>query len=1651
MHPSRLLFPLIMLSLVVLAGAAPAAALSITDYSMSPSSGTFTPLTGATFPPRSGGSLDDGYYNGIPIGFNFNFNDSIYTTLAATTNGAIFLGATLTSSVLSNNLTSGTPRPVIAPLWDDLELDSVGGGSLSYKLEGAPGSQVFTLQWKGMFWNYTATTQVISFQVKLFESGRIEFIYRDEGNPIVGTATASIGLAGVPTGPGNFLSLSDAGTSPTVSYTSETTSINAKPATGQTYAFTRAPMTYVSSDVTQNTTAVSQGALNAQIIGIQVVTDGGLNPLAATSFTLNTTGTTNTADIVSATLYYTGTSSTFQPINPFGSTVTSPSGTYTITGSRTLAGGTNYFWLAYDVSLTAGVGNQLDAGCTSLIVDGISRTPTTTAPAGSRQIQAAMSGTYTIDPGGGGGTNYTTFTAAVADLNTLGISGPVTFNVKAGVVFAGPIDITATGTPTRPIIFQRSGAGANPILQAPGTTSTTEAVVTLRGSDYITFDGIDVRSTPDSTLMEWGFYLLGAALDGCKGNTVKNCVITMNRGNTDARGVYLSSLATDPSGANSNNRFYNNQIFDARAGYWLNGVTAAPDSGNEIGTTGGGSALIRLRSGAVSVLSYGVYYGFQTSFKVFDLVIDSISTASSTIGGIYNSGGAPNTVEIYDNVIRDLSSASGTIYGIYGGFTGVTYAIHNNEVTGFTTSATSLYGIYNGGGVVNVYKNRVHNLSYTGASTSIVYGIYTGGGTTQNIYNNFIYDLRGPGGTTSTGTVNGIYVSSGTTINLYYNTVLLDYVATAASNQCNALYVSSTPTAVDMRNNIFVNNADVTTGTRAVAFRKGSTTLTNIAATTNYNLYYAGTPSSKNLIFWDGTNRDSTLADYKARMVTRDQAAITENPPFVSAAAPYDLHIQTTVLTQIESGGSPITTPIAVADDFDGNARNASTPDVGADEFNGIGLDLNPPVISYAPLGNTGTAGARTLNTSITDASGVPTAGIGLPVLYWKINSGSWSPATASYISGSQYNFSLGAGAVTADTVFYYIVAQDGQTTPIIGSSPAGATGLTANPPAAATPPPVLNSYVLLTVISAFPYLEDFEDTPESGGLGWSSAILTGTVNDWVRGTPAKTFITRAHGGLKAYVTKETGNYSDNHNAYVLSPLLNFTGMASDPVVDFYHNFFTERSYDGAVLEYSTNGGSTWRRADSVRGTPPTWNTLISTAWYNNDVFSGPLAPPKWSDTSAVKYPGADSGWIRSTTVLPGCAGLNDVALRWRFQTDGSVNRNGGWAIDDVSIYEGTGGVNLAVNVAAGWNMISNPVTTVNDSVRQLFPTSSFPYVFAFAGAGGYQQRYIMENGLGYWGKFPNATTATISGQPISLDTVAVLVGWNMVGSISTPVDTPITSIPPGIQTSGWYEFAGGYNEVGTLTPGKGYWVKASSAGSFVLAAGPAPEKSRTPAVSVTETMNSLTIVDAAGNAQTLWFGTGGQEFEMPPAPPEGVFDVRFETPQGGAILKGHEVGASMPVSIRSAAAPLTVTWNIRSGAYTLDGGQGLTPLSGEGKLAISAPVSRLILRSTGGPEIPADYVLMQNYPNPFNPSTTIRFGLPAASRVRVEVYNLLGQRVGTLVNNIVMEAGYQSVEWNGTGADGRLLGSGVYFVRLNAEGPEGKSFTDLRKMMLMK
>ncbi len=94
---------------------------------------------------------------------------------------------------------------------------------------------------------------------------------------------------------------------------------------------------------------------------------------------------------------------------------------------------------------------------------------------------------------------------------------------------------------------------------------------------------------------------------------------------------------------------------------------------------------------------------------------------------------------------------------------------------------------------------------------------------------------------------------------------------------------------------------------------------------------------------------------------------------------------------------------------------------------------------------------------------------------------------------------------------------------------------------------------------------------------------------------------------------------------------------------------------------------------------------------------------------------------------------------------------------------------------------------------------------------------------------------------------------------------------------------------------------------------------------------------------------------------------------------------------------------------------------------------------------VPSEFSLEQNYPNPFNPVTKIKFALPAESKVSLNIYNVVGQKVGSIARGN-FKPGVHEVEFNASS-----LSSGVYFYTINAEGIDGEKFTGTKKLMVLK
>lgn len=271
----------------------------VSSYSFSEFLGTYTENSaGAT--TIAGLRADTFISTAQNIGFDFVYDGVTYTQFKMSSNGIISFNTSGTNSLTANDLSSANAasRPIIAPLWDDLDGGDIASSVASYELSGVAPNRVLTVEWKNWQWNYNATTNpVISFQVKLYETTNvIDFVYRQEAGAIVsGTASIGIGSA-IGSGAGSFLSLESV-TTPTVSSTTSTNTLNTKPVTGQTYRFTP-PLPCTGTPVAGTSSPATQTLLSGQTPATLTVTG---QTAGVSSLTFQWEESTNGTDWANAT------------------------------------------------------------------------------------------------------------------------------------------------------------------------------------------------------------------------------------------------------------------------------------------------------------------------------------------------------------------------------------------------------------------------------------------------------------------------------------------------------------------------------------------------------------------------------------------------------------------------------------------------------------------------------------------------------------------------------------------------------------------------------------------------------------------------------------------------------------------------------------------------------------------------------------------------------------------------------------------------------------------------------------------------------------------------------------------------------------------------------------------------------------------------------------------------------------------------------------------------------------------------------------------------------------------------------------------------------------------------------------------------------
>ena len=486
---------------------------------------------------------------------------------------------------------------------------------------------------------------------------------------------------------------------------------------------------------------------------------------------------------------------------------------------------------------------------------------------------AQLSGDYVI--GQAQPAPFNKLTSAVAHLNSQGVSGPVAFllddnQYSIGTGESFPLTINQfAGSSAANTFTIRPNQGKTVLVKADNINdfTPTPAVFRLNGADYVTIDGSN------------------------NGSSSINMVISNTNALTySKRAVIWLSNASATNGAN-HNTFKNLELQQAStAGAWSMGLYAAGTAMNDSAASAPNSNN-SVNNVTFTRMGQGVY--------VFSSAAAANQSLYWTVEGC-RFGAASDTEKgflgIYLNNVKN-------------------YTLTRNVMDGFLKTTTNYNpvhaAIYTTGACSNgtISYNNINNVRETVGSGAA--GIYSTGANTI-IYNNMVNNVRanGNGGTANNGF--GIVLAGGVNVKLWHNSVRL--TTAQSSGVSAALYVAS-GSALDIRNNIFMNSQSGGPTRYAVYSAVAASAYSAI----DHNNY-----SSQQHVGYLSGNKPN-LQQWK-NATGKDQNSVSMTPPFVSIN---DLHIDTTSALDMDNLGTPIAT---VLDDIDADTRS-QTPDLGADEF----------------------------------------------------------------------------------------------------------------------------------------------------------------------------------------------------------------------------------------------------------------------------------------------------------------------------------------------------------------------------------------------------------------------------------------------------------------------------------------------------------------------------------------------------------------------------------------------------------------------------------------------------------------------------------------------------------------------------------------------
>lgn len=642
---------------------------------------------------------------------------------------------------------------------------------------------------------------------------------------------------------------------------------------------------------------------------------------------------------------------------------------------------------------------------------------------------------------------FGTIAAAVTYLNTNGISQSVIFKVAAGytetlssTLALGSASLNNT-TSTKTIRFEKNGAGANPLITAytggtaTSASTTPDGIWSLRGVDYVTIDGIDIRENASNTTaasqMEYGYGLFKlSATDGAQFDTIKNCTITLNKNNTTlstnffngATGIAMTNATaiaantlltpTNVTGANSSNTFTSNTISNVNVGIGLIGFAANDqasfaDVNNLVGdtiTSSKGNSITNLGGGTTAnntEVSTGVLLKNQLNALVGFNTITGADHAEDQYGVRSDNTTGTGSIVIKQNNISITGAGDRKYAGIEnntgGGASSVINITNNtlnvkipNGVT--TTVAASVTGIRNGStltpATINISNNSFKNSTIAGAGRWI--GIYnttnTNSATTgiitmnnNNISENNILATGSFNGLQTDASIYGTQTISGDTITNNSKTI---------SGVAELSWLSQKPSSIGNCGTLNIQNNSIQNNDVLVAS-------SNASAVNVYGVYSGGSKSGAVLSFSANTIRKISLRDINSNNIGKLWGLFTNsnlgaNPTetiadnkisnlFISAAGGSSA---THTIAGLQLGGVTSTTTVRnvfqnridslyVRNNNDATAYNSTVTGIYIPAGTGITSMYTNRVAHLVPFGTSGIARGFWLGTSPTSSTPV--------------------------------------------------------------------------------------------------------------------------------------------------------------------------------------------------------------------------------------------------------------------------------------------------------------------------------------------------------------------------------------------------------------------------------------------------------------------------------------------------------------------------------------------------------------------------------------------------------------------------------------------------------------------------------------------------------